>query len=87
MIEAGYDGVGKRKNTVERIIDEDKLKLASWDDTDKYMTTELINMGFDGVKYSEAGQSGVTYQIFNPEKLLKKTLKALKFTKIYYIIN
>ena len=73
MIEAGYDGVGKRKHTVERIIDEDKLKLANWDDTDKYMTTELINMGFDGVKYSEAGKSDVTYQIFNPEKLLKKT--------------
>lgn len=71
MIEAGYDGVGKRKNVMERSIDESKLKLASWNDADKYMTPQLIQMGFDGVKYSEPGAKDITYQIFNPQKLNK----------------
>ncbi len=71
MIEAGYDGVGKRKNVMERSIDESKLKLASWDDADKYMNPQLIQMGFDGVKYSEPGKKDITYQIFNPQKLNK----------------
>ena len=80
MIEAGYDGVGKRKYTIERLIDEDKLKLANWDDVDKYGTPELIEMGFDGVKYTEAGKKDVTYQIFNPEKLSKLVNKKAKGT-------
>jgi len=71
MVEAGYDGVGKRKNVMERLIDESKLKLASWDDADKYSTPQLIQMGFDGVKYSEPGAKDITYQIFNPQKLKK----------------
>lgn len=52
---------------MERLIDEGRLKLATWDDIDKYSVDELIAQGFDGVKMEEEGET--TYQIFHPEKL------------------
>jgi hypothetical protein len=66
---SGDVGASTNGNVMERIIDEDKLKLATWDDTDKYSTGQLIDQGFDGVKMVEDGEN--TYQIFNPEKLSK----------------
>ena len=48
------------------------MKLGGWDETDKYSTDELINMGYDGLKLIDNGET--TYQIFNPEKL-KKVIK------------
>jgi len=57
---------------VKSQLDTDKLKLAGWDEADKYSTDELINMGYDGIEMPDIGET--TYQIFNPNKLkiLKK---------------
>lgn len=55
---------------VKRAFDEKNLKLAGWDDIDKYSVDELINKGYDGVKMPDANQT--VYQIFNPEKLRAK---------------
>jgi hypothetical protein len=54
---------------VKRLIDENKLKLGGWNETDKYGTQELINQGYDGLKLKDGNET--TYQIFNPEKLSK----------------
>ena len=48
-------------------IDESVLKLGGWADTDSYSVNELMQMGYDGVKLEDA--DGITYKIFNPEKL------------------
>lgn len=66
---SGDVGASTSGNVMERIIDEDKLKLATWDDIDKYSTDQLINQGFDGVKMVDDDE--ITYQIFSPEKLSK----------------
>jgi hypothetical protein len=58
----GQGGIVKRKL-------DDKLKLGGWDETDKYSTDELLNMGYDGLKLKDS--EGTVYQIFNPEKLSK----------------
>lgn len=55
---------------VKRQIDPNKLKLATWDDVDKYGIDELISKGFHGVKYEDEGQP-TNYQIFFPEMLFK----------------
>jgi hypothetical protein len=54
---------------VNRKLNESNLKLAGWDEIDKYSVDELVNMGYDGVKMPDGNQT--TYQIFNPEKLKK----------------
>tara|TARA_R110000851_G_scaffold123761_2_gene253678 strand:+ start:6343 stop:8151 length:1809 start_codon:yes stop_codon:yes gene_type:complete len=54
---------------VSRNLNESNLKLATWDDIDKYSVDELMNMGYDGVKMPSGNET--TYQIFNPEKLTK----------------
>ena len=66
---SGDVGASTSGNIMERMIDEGRLKLATWDDADKYSTGQLIDQGFDGVKMAEEGET--TYQIFNPEKLSK----------------
>jgi len=58
---------------VSRSLNESNLKLATWDDIDKYSVDELINMGYDGVKMPSGNET--TYQIFNPEKLTKLSNK------------
>lgn len=65
--EVGASGYG---NIIERQIDENKLNLAEgWsDETESLMTDQLIQKGYDGIKYSENGEN--TYQIFFPEKLI-----------------
>lgn len=59
---------------VSRSLNESNLKLATWDDIDKYSVDELINMGYDGVKMPSGNET--TYQIFNPEKLTKLSNKS-----------
>jgi hypothetical protein len=54
---------------VKRFLDEKKMKLGGWDDTDKFSTDELIQKGFDGLKLEDKKTGEITYQIFNPEKL------------------
>lgn len=54
------------------------LKLANQDQIDKYSVDELLQQGYDGVKYEPTDKSGTFYQIFNPEKLLKKQTKLSK---------
>jgi hypothetical protein len=54
---------------VKRFLNEKKMKLGGWDETDKYSTDELIQKGFDGLKLKDSETGEITYQIFNPEKL------------------
>lgn len=61
---------------VKRSIDTSKMKLGGWDETDKYSTDELINMGFDGLKLTDNGET--TYQIFNVGKLSKPLRDAVR---------
>lgn len=69
MVKKGYDGASGNKYVMERTIDEKALKLADWDMADKYMLPQLIDMGYDGIKYSEPKAKDTVYQIFNPQKL------------------
>jgi hypothetical protein len=58
---------------VKRILDEDKLKLATPKQADKYFIDQLISEGYEGVKYPGYGKGDFThYQIFNPQKLTKE---------------
>ena len=71
-IKAGKVGASGQGNIIERFIDENKVKLASAEEADKYVDQQLIAMGYDGVKFSKAeGFDDNTYRIFNPEKLKK----------------
>ena len=73
-IKRGEVGAAGRGIIVERFIDEDELKLATGADKDKYLDDELIQQGFDGIKFSKSeGYSENNYRIFYPEKL-KKTI-------------
>ena len=57
---------------VKRYIDKKKMKLAGWNESDKYGVDELINKGYHGVEYTKANDQGHThYQIFHPEMLKK----------------
>jgi len=75
LVEKGDVGASGKGQIMERFIDENDLKLANWDDVDKYTDDQLINMGYDGYKLSEDGEN--TYKIFDP----KKTLKSDQATK------
>jgi len=69
-IEKGEVAATGQGGIIERQLDESKLKLGGWAETDKYSTDELISQGYDGLKLP--GENGeITYQIFNPEKLGK----------------
>lgn len=59
---AGKGGV------IQRQLDESNLKLASYDETDKYSNGELIGMGYDGAVYPD-GEGGAHYEIWNQDKL------------------
>tara|TARA_R110002072_G_scaffold249269_1_gene408221 strand:+ start:188 stop:1933 length:1746 start_codon:yes stop_codon:yes gene_type:complete len=61
---AGKGGV------IQRQLDESNLKLASYDETDKYLKDQLIDMGYDGAYYPD-GEGGAHYEIWNQEKLSK----------------
>jgi hypothetical protein len=66
-IEKGEVSATGKGQIMERIIDENSLKLGGWEETDKYSTDELIGLGYDGLKLEDEGET--TYQIFFPEKL------------------
>jgi hypothetical protein len=53
---------------IQRKLPKD-MKLGSWDEMDKYSTDELLNLGYHGLRLPDEGVT--TYQIFNPEKLVK----------------
>ena len=59
---AGKGGV------IQRQLDESNLKLASYDETDKYLKDQLIDMGYDGAYYPD-GEGGAHYEIWNQDKL------------------
>jgi hypothetical protein len=66
--EVGASGFGR---IIERQIDEGKLKLATSDQKDKFLDDQLIQQGYDGVKFAiEEGYENNSYRIFYPEKLL-----------------
>lgn len=70
-IEEGKVGASKKGIIIERKIDENKLKLATPKQQDKYMLQQLIDMGYDGIKYPKKDYGENTYQIFNLNKLQK----------------
>ena len=53
---------------IQRKLPKD-MKLGGWDEMDKYSTDELLNLGYHGLRLTDDGVT--TYQIFNPEKLVK----------------
>ena len=71
-IKAGKVGASGKGNIIERIIDENKIKLATAEQADKLTDDQLIAQGFEGVKFEKtAGYDDNTYRIFNTEKLDK----------------
>ena len=70
-LETGASGSGA---VIKRLLDEDKLKLATPEDVDKYFIDQLISQGYQGVKYPKSGPKGdeTYYQIFNANKLKKE---------------
>lgn len=60
---AGKGGV------VQRQLDEANLKLASYDETDKYLKDQLIDMGYDGAYYPDAQDGSTHYEIWNQDKI------------------
>ena len=75
IIENKGIGAGQHGGIVARVIDESKLKLTGWKEYDKYVTDQLIAMGYDGVKLPSK-EDGVSYKIFFPEKLTKVITKS-----------
>lgn len=69
QIEGGEVAASGQGAIIKRFLDEDKLKLGGWEESDKYSTDQLIQMGYDGLRLPGDGE--VTYQVFNPEKLTK----------------
>ena len=65
----GVAATGKGR-IIKRILPKN-LKLADEDLIDKFSVDELINQGYDGVKYAPGDIEGAWYQIFHPEKLSK----------------
>ena len=66
-IERGNVAASGSGAIIQRHLDEGRLKLGGWAESDKYSTDQLINMGYDGLKLPGDGET--TYQIFHPEKL------------------
>ena len=71
-IQAGTVGASGKGNIIERFIDETKIKLATSEQSEKFVDQQLLAMGYDGVKFEKtSGYSENNYRIFNPEKLQK----------------
>lgn len=73
----GLSNKGGKINIMEREL-PNNLKLADWDLADRLTKQQLIDRGYDGIAYTESGTSGkdTYYEIFKPNKTLKKTVKA-----------
>ncbi len=67
-IESGNVAATGKGAIVERLLDENRLKLGGWNETDKFSTDQLIAQGYDGLRLEDGGE--VTFQIFFPEKLV-----------------
>ena len=52
---------------IKKQIDESSLKLAGYEESDKYFTDQLIAMGYDGAKYEKDDFN--FYEIWNTDKL------------------
>jgi hypothetical protein len=64
---------------IKRLIDENKLKLATPEQADKYFIDQLISEGYKGVKYPKYGTDEANhYQIFDPKVLLKEKVSRKK---------
>jgi hypothetical protein len=74
LIESGEVGASGKGRVIERYIDDNNLKLADWEDVDKYTDDQLINMGYDGYRLFEDNEN--TYKFFDPKKT--KTPNELK---------
>ena len=72
-IKGGEVAASGKGQIMERTIDESRLKLGGWEETDKYSTDELIQQGYDGLKLPDGDE--ITYQIFKPGKLGKPPKK------------
>jgi hypothetical protein len=73
----GLSNKGGKINIMEREL-PNNLKLADWDLADRLTKQQLIDRGYDGIAYTESGTSGkdTYYEIFKPNKTLKKIGKA-----------
>ena len=71
-INAGTVGASGKGNIISRIIDENRIKLATAEQAEKLTDDQLIAQGFDGVKLEKsAGYTENNYRIFNTEQLNK----------------
>lgn len=70
-IEGGLVGASSKGRILERILDENKVKLISSDEADKLLDDQIIQKGYDGIKFDADPELGTYYRIFNPEKLGK----------------
>ena len=71
-IKAGTVGAAGKGNIIKRLLDENKVKLATSEQAEKLTDDQLIAQGFDGVRFSkEEGFTENNYRIFNTEKLDK----------------
>lgn len=70
---------------IERTIDESKLKLGGYEEQDKYSIDELINMEYDGLKLVDDDE--VTYQLFEPNKVLSKQKIGVVFPEHVSVIE
>ena len=70
-IEGGLVGASTKGRILERILDENKIKLISSDEADKLLDDQIIQKGYDGIKFEADPELGTYYRIFNPEKLGK----------------
>ena len=72
-IESGASGASSSGRIIARTIDENNLRLATREQSDKFLDDQLIQQGFDGIKLDDLGDGIVNYKIFNPKKLNRIT--------------
>jgi hypothetical protein len=74
LIEKGQVGASGKGRVMDAFIKENDLKLANWDEVDKYTDGQLRRDGYDGYKLVEDDE--ITYKIFDPSKI--KTTSQLR---------
>ena len=72
LAEKGYEGAAGKGIVVERQFKEGDLKFADRALEEKYLKSQLEQMGYDGIKYDD-GDADIVYEIWNHEKLSKPT--------------
>jgi len=70
LVKNGLVGASGNAYCIERFIDEKILRLAGWEEHEKFSVNELIDLGFDGVKLVESDQ--ITFRLFNSEQIYTK---------------